>query len=146
MRWLWAAYRMGTWNTVLQEGLSQSEFKEVVIDILGQVEYDWVFDVKTDKGLRPVGLVTAQQRFEGNAIEPHVDWFPWATARNRLECSIQFLRDIGREVKIFLYVEEKDEKFWNRVWQYKVLKKGCKIHDCYGTGRDAMMYYTPGPF
>ena len=146
LRWLWAAYQKGVWNDVLAEGLSQADFKNTVIEILGAVEFDWVFEVRTDKGLRPVGLVTAQSRFAGRAIKPHVDWFPWASPRNRLECGIQFVKEIGREVKIFLYIKEKDDKLWNRVWQYKVLKKGCKIHDCYASGEDAMMYYTPGPF
>lgn len=145
MRWLWAAYQSGVWKEILVEGLSQQEFSETVTDMLGMVDHDWIVEIKTDKGLRPVGLITGDNRFMGHGIEPHVDWFPWATPRNKLECAIQFIKQTGKETKLFLYIRE-DLKFWERVWRYKVLKKGCKINDCYGSGEDAVMYYSPGPF
>lgn len=145
-RWLWAAYKLGTWHDLLNEGLSREVFREAVVELVSQVQFDWILAVPMETGLRPVGMVFADPRFGGNAIEPHVEWFPWATPRNKLECAIQFLKQIGKDVKIMLYIEEQDDTFWHRVWQYKVLKKACKIHDCYGRGKNAVMYYTPGPF
>ncbi|MEE9158905.1 MAG: hypothetical protein V3U60_11025 [Gammaproteobacteria bacterium] len=146
MRWLWAAYQMGTWNDVLTEGLSRDEFSTTVVDLLGAVHHDWMVEVPAGKGLRPIGVITAMDRFAGHGIEPHVDWFPWASTRNKLEVSVQFLLKIGHDVKIHLYIREEDQKFWHRVWQYKVIKNGCKISGCYGVGHDAIYYNTPGPF
>jgi len=137
---------MGTWNDLLTEGLSRETFRDAVINLVTQVQFDWILAVPLENGLRPVGMVFADPRFGGNGIEPHVEWFPWATPRNKLECSIQFLKQIGKDVKIVLYIREEDDKFWHRVWQYKVLKKACKIQDCYGSGEHAVMYYTSGPF
>ena len=122
MRWLWAAYQMGTFFDLLTDELPQRDY---AIDLIGSFDYDWILEVSTSTGLRPAGIVFADSRFSGNALEPHVTWFPWANARNRLECSIQFLKHVGKETKLFLYITKKDEKFWHRVWQYKVLKKGC---------------------
>lgn len=146
MRWLWAAYLTGVWKDLLTEGLSRDEFAVTVADLLGAVDHDWIFEVQGEKGLQPIGLVTADNRFAGHGIEVHADWFPWASARNILESTVQFLIEKGRDTKIHLYVEESYWPFWQRVWEYKVIKKGCKIHDCYGMGEHAMYYNTPGPF
>ncbi len=146
LRWLWAAYQMGTWHDVLAEGLSQKEFHNMVAELLGALDRDWIAEIPTANGMRPIALITALDRFSGHGIEPHIDWFPWASTRNKLETSVQFLLEIGRFVKIHLYIAEADAALWHRVWEYKVIKNGCKISDCYGAGKHAIYYNTPGPF
>ena len=146
MGWLWAAYKKGLWTDMLPENASKDNFEDCVVDILSKVDLDWIFEVHTQDGMRPVGIVGADFRFEGHAIEPHVDWFPWATPRNKIESIVNFLTEIGKQYKIFVYSTAVDLPFWERIHKYKVLVKGCKITDCCGRGEDAMMYYTPGPF
>lgn len=143
MRWFWAAYRMGTWNEIFPEGLQQDAFSEKVLELVASVDVDWLIE---DSKLRPIGVVLGNFRFGGHGVEPHVEWFDWATPRAKLEAVAHFLRQVGKTYKIFLYITEKDLKFWERVWSYRLLKKGCKISDCYGVGDHATMYYTAGPF
>lgn len=146
MRYFWAAYQMGMWSDLFQENLNRGQFQNSVYELLGSCDMEWVLEVPAENGLRPVGIVVADFRFMGNGIEPHVDWFPWATARNRLEASLTYLKEVGKRYKVFIYATAPNQRFWEHVHRYNVLKKGCKITDCYGAGDDAMMYYTPGPF
>jgi hypothetical protein len=145
-RWLWASYQMNGWTDILQHGLSREDFQERILTIVGGHDLDWIAEVHTDGGLRPVALFVADYRFGGYAVEPHVRWFPWASPRNKLEIGVKFMMEVGKMTKVFIYPPNSDGKLWERVWRYKVLKKGCKISDCYGKGEDAVMYYTPGPF
>jgi len=137
---------MDAWKDVMQSDLSRDAFQEVVLQYLGAVDMDWMVEIQSERGLRPIGVILAEYRMDGGAIEPHVMWFPWVTARNKLEACVRFFRETGKLMKVFIYIKAEDDALFERVWRYKVLKKGCKISDCYGKGEDAVMYYTPGPF
>lgn len=137
---------MDGWNDLLQSNLSRDDFQQAVFTILGHAQFDWIAEVPSATGLRPVGLFIGESRFGDNAVEAHVKWFPWATPRNKLEVGVAFMMEVGKQIKVFAYPSIEDALLWERVWRYKVLKKGCKISDCYGKGKDAFMYYTPGPF
>ena len=147
VRYFWAAYQMGMWEDELPRDLNRDQFYMTLVDIIGEYDMEFVFEVKGPNGKRPAGVLLADFRMKGNAIEPHVWWFPWASARNQLESSAHFLRDMGKRYKVLVYTETKDSVFWERIYRYKgLLKKGCKITDAFGSGEDSMLYYTPGPF
>lgn len=143
MKWLWASYQMGVWNELFSENMARDEFRDKLWEIVSAVDFDWILEVQHEGGLRPVGIVFAEYRFGGHGVEPHVEWFPWATPRNKLECSIKFLKDVGKQYKVFLYIRDEDLRLWEHVWNYRVLKKACTISDCYGSGVKATMFYTP---
>ena len=143
MKWLWASYQMGVWADLFPENLSREEFRDKVWEILSMVDLEWMLEVKSENGLRPIGVVFAEYRFAGHGIEPHVEWFPWATPRNKLESAVAFLKEVGKQHKVFLYIRDEDLRLWEHVWSYKVLKKACNISDCYGRGVKATMFYTP---
>lgn len=146
MRFLWAAYQMGGWNDLFAQNLSKEGFTEKMVEILGSVDLDWIIEIQGKNGLRPIGIVLGLFRGAGRAIEPHVDWFEWASPRNKLEGAAQFIHDIGRLYKIFLYIGKEDVLFWDRIWKYRILKKGCNINDYFAPGEGAEFYYTAGPF
>lgn len=144
--YLYAAYLMDRWDDLLPPHLDKEQFQLTVMEHLGSHHFEWIIECKTSNGLRPVGLVYADFRFNGNGIEPHIHWFDWASPRNQLEGVLAFINDVGKHHKIFLYIPDDILGFFERVYKYKTLKKGCKISDCYGRGRHATMYYSPGPF
>ena len=151
MRWtrdadlafLWAAYRKGAFNDVLLPDLPVQNFKEAVMDMMASVDLNWVVTIGDDL----VGLFMARIVGHGHAIEPQVDWMPWASKRQQLEATFAFLSMVSREWKVLVYSAEKDAPFYGRLaTKYRILRKGCKIVNYFGGGDDAMLYYSPGPF
>ncbi len=116
-----------------------------MFEIVGSVPYDWIIEAQGVDGLRPAGLVLAKDWAAGRGIEPHVDWFPWATPRNRFEGSAVFLREVGKQLKIVIYSDAESEAFWIRIMRYRMLRKGCRILNFFDKGKHSFMFYTVGP-
>jgi hypothetical protein len=144
LRYLWAAYRLGFWADAIDAELSQKAFEQKVYETLGMADYDWIVDARQGDNIRPVGLILAHALPDGRRIEPHVDWFPWATPRNKLEGLAAYLRDVGKRFKILVYVEQAEQNFWERLKQYRLLRHGCKIIDYFDRGEHAFFFYTVG--
>lgn len=144
-RYLWAAYRLGLWRDIMDDQLSQDAFYQRALEIIAFADYDWILEARQAEGMRPVGLVLAAAMLDGRRIEPHVDWFPWATPRNKFETMALFLRDVSKRFKILGYIEEQDRAFWDRMRQYRLLRHGCKVIDHFSRGEHALFFYTVGP-
>lgn len=145
IRWLWAAYKMDTWSGRIFDGLNADAFTEDVVSIVSSADVAHVIEAPSERGLQPVGIVLGRVFGKGRCLEPHVDWFPWATARNRMEASAHYLKHVGRQFKVFLFIEQEHLNFWERIYEYRVLTRGCKVLDYFGPGEHAMMFYTQGP-
>jgi len=145
LRWLWAAYKLGAFAEVVPEGLDDNGFEEAIVDLLASVDFGWVIEAQGEEGLRPVGVVLGQSRAAGRGVEPHVDWFPWATTRNRLEGIAVFLRDVSKQLKIFVFAEEGDTRFWSWYNKRRMLVGGGRVIDYFSRGEHAYLYYTAGP-
>lgn len=144
-RWLWAAYEMGLWRELIDSDLPIQAFRERMFEIVGAVPYDWIIEARGNEGLRPVGLILAKDWASGRGIEPHIDWFPWATPRNKFEGIATFLREVGKRLKIIVYTDAASEEFYIRMTRYRILRKGCRILDYYARGEHSLMFYTSGP-
>ena len=147
MRWLWAAYQMGMWRDELSGHLSQDAFEERFLELAAEATYDWIVEAPGDDGLQPVGIVLGQRVVTGKdvqfeVIEPFVEWFPWATNRNQLEATAVFLKEISKQVKIFVFAPEDAVSFWNRFVQSGLVRRGCKVIDYFSHGNHAMLFYT----
>ena len=145
MRWLWAAYKLDTWAGRMFEGMSQEQFNDDVISIVSAADVAHIIEAPCDRGMQPVGIVLGRVFGKGRCLEPHVDWFPWSTVRNRMEGAAHYLKHVGRSFKIFLFIDQENLKFWERIYDYRVIVRGCKVVDHYGPGEPAMMFYTLGP-
>lgn len=144
MAWFWAAYQMGGWRDVMDGNLPQSMFRDRVMEVMAEARYDWVLEAKGEDGVRPVALVLGF--VVGRGVEPGIEWFPWATARNQIEATAAFLRDVPKVHKVMVFAEDKAVRFWGKFCQYRMIRRGCKILDYFATGEHAMLYYTPGPY
>lgn len=129
----------------MDDGLPPQAFRERMTEIIASTDHDWILEARGNTGPRPVGLVLAANMGRGRAIEPHVDWFPWATGRNKVEASAVFLRDVSRNWKVFVFADAENAAFWHRMVRYRILRRGCKVPDYYARGDDAWMFYTMGP-
>lgn len=145
MRYLWAAYQLGAWRDLMDVNLSQDVFTDRMLEVIGSASYDWILEARGEEGNRPVGLILGTSLASGRAIEPFVQWFPWATTRNQMEGTAAFLREVSRRFKVFVFAEEASSDFWARFIHYGLIRRGCKVIDHFARGEHAMMFYTVGP-
>jgi len=144
MRYLWAAYQMDFWRDSVPSGLTREAFAEMVMETLGAFDIEWILEARLPSGPRPVGLVVGKFLNNGErVIEPHLEWFPWVTTRQKLETTAQFVREIGKKYKILVFA--RDTKLWDRLQRYRILKKASKIKAYFSSDEDAQLYYTAGP-
>jgi hypothetical protein len=94
----------------------------------------WVFYGKASV---PIGLIVAH--IAGGRMEPHVFWFPEATARNRLECSLKWLVDMKPRYALFIFAKEPEWKFFEHLGKYGVIRAVGKYRNFPGGG-DAMLF------
>ena len=142
MRWLYVAYVKGAFNA--PEGMSPIEFKDWVSASLQDVGNGMVYILTSilEGEDRPAGLVVAHEQH--HRIEPHVIWFPWATSRNKLECSVKFLCSMRFTNVIVMFTPKEDRKFYDHLLRYGMMSVVGPIKDWYGLGKDARMYQTRG--
>lgn len=145
--WLWAAYRMGAFREAIEDGLTKEEFTERFLQLMEYLDDERVLHAPNDNAPTdepvPVGLVVIHGK--GKVIEPHVEWLPWATKRNKLETMLAFLREIGKTRKVFAFVSPDARPFYLQMCRYGVLTSGCKILDYFGKGKHVYFFYTRGP-
>ena len=136
---------MGMWRELMDDGLSREGFYETMKDVISFADYDWVLHAWGNEGNRPVGLALARSFGAGRAIEPHIDWFPWATSRNKVEIVAAFIKQIGRSFKIFIFSPEETAHFWAWFAKRRMLMKGGQVIDFFSVGEHARLFYTRGP-
>ncbi len=86
----------------------------------------------------PVGIVIG--KIDDNRLEPHVFWFPWATPRNMLECTIKFLDTMRKAWTIIIFSEEKNHKWFKKIERYGVIRQVGKIDKYYPNGETASVF------
>lgn len=135
---------MGMFRDYMDAGMSHEAFAGTLGDVL-TIGLDWVLLARGDEGLRPVGFMLGRTFGSRRCLEPHIDWFPWATPRNKVEGISAWLAETQKQFKIFVFAELSDRPFWDRMKAYRILQAGCVIKDHFARGEHAMLYYTAGP-
>jgi len=142
MRYLWAAYRMGT-DFEVPAGLSQEAFRDALHRKLQHVAEFFMLEATTARGKEPVAWLL--NLTNGYHMEPHIVHFPWASPRNKLEVVLRFFHDMRRfpysRVAI-LKIKDADKAFFDRVSRYGVIRRLCRVEDWWGPGKDAWFYQT----
>ncbi len=128
MRWFWAAYRLGP---NVDEAVTQEAFEDSVYEELsGFTSVQIVEDTngRFESGFGPVGMFVANS--DGWNLEPHVEFFPWATARNKVKSVVGFLtkeRFSGHCGCIRIRVDEKHKELFRRLKAYVPIRTLGKI-------------------
>jgi hypothetical protein len=88
---LWAAYQRKSFR--LNEGMTSKDFQEVILKILSMYHSVWIIedDNKSFRsGRGPISFIGVW--FDGWTIEPHTEYFKWATKRNILRASVAVMQ------------------------------------------------------
>jgi len=124
---------------------TDDEFYEFVDDQFQQ--YNKYLTVEDQNGQfksgeGPVCLVGAKSN--GWLYEPHVEWFPWATNRNKLVCTVAFLQKYRYQKigVIRIHALNEDNDFFRKMINFVPLKRLGNIPggDELGRGDDNIFY------
>jgi hypothetical protein len=148
IRWLWAAYKTGSFPLEgrFPAGLSAPEFQReavVMLRELIQAGHDGV--VLVDRDGQHVGFVTVWRVVHPAQVPqfyPHVIWFSWATARNKLECSLHFLIEMKKSALGVIIAEPQNWQWFSHLAQYGVLRRVGTFRGYWADGRDAGIFET----
>lgn len=135
--YVWGAYKMGHYDW--PPGLDVEGMKGEVARLLGQCDeaYTAVIDG------RPAGIALAT--FAGRRMEPHVDWFPWATKRNKVECAIRFFIEMRKDYKVLIFATAADQGFFDVMCRYGVIRRVGTLHKYGDDLSDAKLYESREP-
>jgi len=116
MPYLWAGYRMGVWDGLINDGLDKEDFNEIIAGLSEAV----VFMV-IESNDKPLALVSLRE--DTRVIEPHIDWFPWAEDRDKLVGVVRLILDI-REIKpVFIWSKKETKKFFTHIAKYGIIRR-----------------------
>ena len=129
-------------------GMDEEDFVDYMDGHMARYDEVWFIHDKHPKfedGKGPMCIVGA--RVYGKNLEPHVDWFPWASPRNILRCAVSFFMLHRRKGQgnMVVYSLVKDRRFYDHLGDYVPLFPAGKIPDGDPLGRgDEYRYYIQG--
>lgn len=136
LRWFWAAYQKGAFDGFFDDDMDQETFTASILTVIAELierGNDFVvFDAEISRGTSPVGIVTVG--YIDHAAWPHVAWFPWASMRNKVECSVLFLKELKKEVMPLIAADEKDVPFFSHLARYGLLRRVGSLRKYRGKG------------
>lgn len=126
---LWAAHQKQPFY-MIPENVSQQQFALEVVELSKRAE---LFMAEDDnygyQGRGPIGLVMSQS--DGWRVEPHVEFFPWATKRNMLSATVAFIQYLrySRKVGVCIIRSLEDSvSLFRKCETYGVLHYVGKVH------------------
>jgi len=75
-----------------------------------------------------------------NAFFPHVTWFSWATPRNKIESTVNFLKDLVKDGNVVIFSEKKTMYFFSHMARYGILDRRGTLKKYFPDGGDAIIY------
>ena len=130
IKYLWVVYKKANGD------LSASEYRERILASL-PTTYHYAWIMETDK---PIGVA-----FGVNAgpmvLFGDVQWFPWATPRNKLESLTNLLHRLRKQHKVILYCNKAHNKFFVYLSRAGILRRVGHLHAIY-EGEPAILFET----
>ena len=123
-RWLYAAYKKGTFKEI-ERDLTPQEFIDRFIDNTRLADKIYIVVGKTKRGEIPVGVVLL---LEKNAVDLHAEWLPWASDRNILESSVRIIHDLKKDHNIVITISDKRDHFIH-LCRYGLLRSVGKLYN-----------------
>ena len=122
MKILWAAYKAGSFE--IKEGLSQDQFADLIIGYLSAFDSVFIVEDKNGSfdGRGPVAAVLVVT--DGGVIRPSVEFFKWASKRNRLRSVVAFLQWVrySKDVGVCVFGSTVSSKnLFDRMREYGIL-------------------------
>lgn len=110
--------------------MSAAQFKaEFEATVLTRYHGAWTLFAQSKKGILPVGMVFAFYSHTEHALSPFmivgdIVWFPWATARNKIECGVCFFNRVRHEIPMMDYAHgETNKRFFETMCKHGIMRR-----------------------
>ncbi len=130
---MWGAYVKGAFAS-FERNMDETGFAAAFYGVLENCDFAHVLIAEHERGPKtPVGIVAAAYR--DYWLSPHVEWFPWASARNKLESIVYYLHEMRRNHFLILTIKGDDPKrspdlhFFSHVKDYGVIRQIGVVED-----------------
>jgi len=143
--WLWSAFQRGAFSDLpIPRDINTDGFGEVLDNII-QVYYGRDGTIVVCEAffsewgrMAPIGVIFVDR--SQDAFFPHVFWFSWATPRNKIESSINFLKDLVKDGNVLIFSERKTQFFFGHMARYGLLTRRGTLIKYFPDGGDAIIY------
>lgn len=124
-KYIWASYRLSQKD---HEGLDK--FKLALDSYLSSRDIIWILESVTSKGRIPVGYLSGE--FVGPMLHlDEVQWFNWASKRNKVECSVAGLNEIRKTYVALFLSPMKDKEFFVHIARHGIIRRVGTINDVF---------------
>ena len=135
VKFAWAAYKKGALTSMAgpfaQPNLTAEEFNiEFQATVTARYHGAWTLFAEVSKrGHMPVGLVLAFYSHPDPALSPFmivadIVWFPWASARNRIEAAVHFFSVIRSSIPMVGYANgDMNKRFFEMICQHGITRR-----------------------
>ena len=120
------------------EKIDPKEFRSILAQGLMVWDSVYVFNA----GGKPVGYVGG--KFLGMfMILADMEWFPWATTRQKYESAINLLNELRKRFVVIGTAEQESKRFWGHICKYGIIRRIGTLQGVFVSG-PAAMYQTIG--
>jgi hypothetical protein len=113
-----------------QPGMSAVEFKAAFeATVLRRYHGAWTLFAQTKRGFIPIGMIFAFYSHTEHAWSPFmiigdIVWFPWASARNKVESAVNFFTKIRHDIPMLDYAYgETNQKFMETMAKHGIMRR-----------------------
>ena len=137
----------GWWTTGSQVEALEEEFAEYIMSDVNGYARKWIIEdsnAQFNDKYGAIAMVCAV--YNGWELEPHVNFFSWATPRNKLRAMVSFLQMMRYDKEVGIVNAnslEETKNFFHHVVKYGVLKYAAKVPNGDSRG-DRYMFYIRG--
>ena len=141
--WLWGAYDLGSFEKMPKD-LTKEQFGMLLRRHIAAKSSCLMVDedhryFRDKRG--PVAMISVDNF--GWKVEPQIDFFKWATKRQRLAAAVSFLQMVrySKEIGVCVVrVGDSDVKFCEHLYEYDILKLSGKLPNARPDGTETVFY------
>lgn len=126
LRWAYAAYKLGAFGPIVNAG--PEEFNKFFEEFTMLHDEVFVMQSVTKNGRIPVGI-TLGKYMGPTLFGGDTTWFPWASARNKMECMTHILNELRRQYIVMLFCNMKEKDFYVNIAKHGVIRRVGTIYD-----------------
>jgi hypothetical protein len=136
VKYYYAGFRLGAFDYHLQGYTDMTPEKFVpLLDELGS-NASVVYTAESQgRPMAYIHTVDAYERMEASFI-----WMPWATLRNRVECTVRFFYDMNEDFTAMVMYPEREKDFMFFIRRFGVVRYVGRIKDYYSLDKDGYMF------
>lgn len=153
IKYAWAAHKKGALRSLgshFEQEFTPESFKAAFVDeVLKNYSAGWTLSAETAQGFMPVGIVLGFYSHPNPALSPFMNigdmlWFPWASARNRIEAAVGFFNAIRKEIPMMEYANEEAKPFFEMIAQHGIMRRVGTSFNVY-PGQSTALFETRAP-